>query len=420
MEMFQKKKSLKEEPMQCWEEESYLIIIPHHSNQNFITGLLDRVKKLKNIKIKETIPIGIADPGSIKLIYEEEEYEINFYVNTFTFPDIYIRKNYYLTEQEITKLKNEKNALIMYMKFGTNAQKSYHLQLKIAKAMVPNLIGIIDESSEKILPPKWVKLITETNILPSPNDLYTIQDIYIEEEHWLHTEGLNRCGITELEILASNQKNYNNHYSLISTYANYLIENKTKEKSTHIGMLNNNQPIVVTSIPWTKGLKEYTNITIGGVEDRKELHNGNTSIIFIYKSKKDEKKKKISKIEEYDELWNENTIFFISKKETLRMKKLAIERFNYIKKEILKKENNILIKIGIPSDNQKDNLEHIWFKLLDIKEEKIKVELIQEPYSNKKIHKGYIEWYKISEITDWLIYTKKFIISPENVYLLTK
>lgn len=418
--MFQKKKSLKEEPMQCWEEESYLIIIPHHSNQNFITGLLDRVKKLKNIKIKETIPIGIADPGSIKLIYEEEEYEINFYVNTFTFPDIYIRKNYYLTEQEITKLKNEKNALIMYMKFGTNAQKSYHLQLKIAKAMVPNLIGIIDESSEKILPPKWVKLITETNILPSPNDLYTIQDIYIEEEHWLHTEGLNRCGITELEILASNQKNYNNHYSLISTYANYLIENKTKEKSTHIGMLNNNQPIVVTSIPWTKGLKEYTNITIGGVEDRKELHNGNTSIIFIYKSKKDEKKKKISKIEEYDELWNENTIFFISKKETLRMKKLAIERFNYIKKEILKKENNILIKIGIPSDNQKDNLEHIWFKLLDIKEEKIKVELIQEPYSNKKIHKGYIEWYKISEITDWLIYTKKFIISPENVYLLTK
>ena len=61
-------------------------------------------------------------------------------------------------------------------------------------------------------------------------------------EVWLHTHGLNRCGLYELEILKSDKENYNNHYYLISTLASHLLDkdDRTPEPGAgvYIGMLN--------------------------------------------------------------------------------------------------------------------------------------------------------------------------------------
>ena len=101
------------------------------------------------------------------------------------------------------------------------------------------------------------------------------------------------------------------------------------------------------------------------------------------------------------------------------MKELAIERFNYVKDAFKNKDNEVNIKIGLLIDSE-DNYEHIWFKLLEIKGKQFKAELLQEPYDVKKMHKGDTAWFKIDDITDWVIYTKNFSINPNNVYLLEK
>ena len=99
------------------------------------------------------------------------------------------------------------------------------------------------------------------------------------------------------------------------------------------------------------------------------------------------------------------------------MKALAIERFNYVKESFKNKENNILIKVGLPL-KEKGQFEHIWFELLELKEDKFKAKLTQEPYDIEDLHTGDEAWYTIEEITDWIIYTKEFAVNPNNVYLL--
>ncbi|MDE5565888.1 MAG: hypothetical protein K2I77_02770, partial [Anaeroplasmataceae bacterium] len=101
----------------------------------------------------------------------------------------------------------------------------------------------------------------------------------------------------ELEILNSDQENYNNHYHLISTLASYLIDkNEDFDGSAYIGLLVNRQPVVATYVSWTKGLGEYENLTLGGVTDREEGHNTRTSIVFLYKSEEDENAVKLTKV----------------------------------------------------------------------------------------------------------------------------
>lgn len=419
--MFKKKEEIKEMPLGYWEESSYMLVIPENANMGLLEGVFERVANLENVKIIEKNPLTPTKNGSIKLNYENEKYEVGFYPTAFSIPEFYIGKNYYLEKEEIEKIKKAENALTIFMKWNENAKKSYHLQLKIAVAMIPDFIGIVDESAEKILPKKWVKMISNSKILPSANDLYTVQAVSDKSgEVWMHTHGLARCKLTELEILKSDKENYNSHYHLLTTFASYLVDKKKEYKeSAYIGVLQNKEPVVATYISWTEGIKKYKHLKLGNEKDRKMGHNSKTSIIFLYKSEEDEKHKKFTKVSEQNHLWKENPIFFLSDEETNRMKSLAIERIRFVKEASKEKENKIHIKIGLMTDNKND-LEHIWFELIEWKKDKLKARLLQEPYNVKNMHVNDEAWYTISDITDWIIYTKTSTITPDLSYLLDK
>lgn len=416
---FGKNKELKEAPLGYWEKESYMLVVPKEATRTLLEGIVDRVAQIEGVEIKEKRALTEQEAGRIKINYENEDFEIGYYPSSFSLPDCYLDdRNYHFSKEDF---RNAKASLTLFMKFNKDAKKSYHLQLKLAVAMVPNLIGIMDESAERLLPKAWVEMAAKSKILPGPQDLYTVQAVTAENgEVWLHTHGLCRCDLTELEILNSNKENYNSHYELITTFASYLIDKKEEfEGRAYIGALLNGQPIVVTYLPWTEGLREYKDITLGGIEDRQNGHNSRTSIIFLYKDEDDEKKKKISKISIFDDFWNNNPLFFLSNEETARMKELAMERFSFVKEALKNKDNKIIVKIGLPVANT-SQFEHIWFELLAFEGDKFKAKLTQEPYDVENMHEGDIGWYTVQDVTDWTIYTPAFPVIPGTAYLLMK
>ncbi len=417
-------KKVKESPLNYWEKSSYLLAIPEKEEEDLLKDSLERVAMIPGVEIKEKQLHAEKSLVTLRLVYENEEYEVGFYPGGVSVPEYYLNKNFYFSEEERKNLLKAHTSLTIYMKFHEDAKKSFHFQLKLAKALVPDLIGLLDESAEKMLPAKWVFMTAESKVPPNPKSLFTVQAVADKNNKvWLHTHGLCRCGIPELEILESDQENYQNHYNLITAYAMYLLDKKgdfdSFDKGVYIGHLINNHPVVVTSRLWTEGIKQYKHLKLGNLKDRQEGHNTKTNIIFLYKSEEDEKKGILSKVSIYDELWGENPLFFFSDEETERMKKLAYERFDCVKKAGENKENSVLLKIGLPLE-EKGKFEHIWFELLEIKKDKLKAKLTQEPYDVSHMHTGDIGWYTKKDVTDWLIYTKDFVVSPDNAYLLEK
>ncbi|MCI8446740.1 MAG: DUF4026 domain-containing protein [Bacilli bacterium] len=415
-------KKIVEQPLYYWEEKSYMLFIPKNENCDFFTKAIERIKEIPEVKVIEQHVDAIKQIIYITLEYKEEEYEVGLYSGGVNVPEYYLDKSFLFKEDEKKEILSAKYALTIFMKFGENAKESFQLQLKLGFAIVSDVIGILDESAERVFPVKWAYMVANSKVLPSSNSLFTVQAVMGDKNNvWLHTHGLCRCGLPELEILESNVSSYQNHYNLISTYAMYLLDRNEKEdpnkSSAYIGCLINGCPVVVTCKPWTEGLFEYKKLKLGGLKDRENGHNSKTSIVFLYQCEEDEKNDVLSKVSIYDNLWGENPLFFFSDAETARMKELAMERFHYVKEQFQNKENTILIKIGLPL-KEKGKFEHIWFELIEMKDDKFKAKLTQEPYDVPNIHEGDEAWFTVDDVTSWTIYTKNIAIDPNLVYLL--
>ncbi len=412
------KKKYIEQPQYYWEKSSYIIAITDDEEKDLLKEALNILQNSKEFKIIEDHIDTIKQTITMKLKYQKEVYEIGFFVGNINVPPYYLN-NIPVSPEEKERIQNSHKGLTIFMSFNKDFKKSFFIELKLATLLVPNLMAIIDESAERLFPRQWVKMTTTSKELPSAKDLFSIQAIIGKNNQvWLHTHGLARCGLTELEILDSPKEMSQHHFNILNTYAMYLIDKKepTNEKASYIGLLSNNHPIVVTSVPWTEALCQFKNLKTGGKLDRKNGHNSRTSIIFLYKNEEDEQNDIVSKVSIYDDLWMDNPLFFISDEETKRMKNVAIERFDYVKKAF-KNKNSILLKIGLPM-KEKGQFEHIWFEILELKDDKFKARLTQEPYYFPDIHVGYENWYQIEDITDWIIYTEKYTITPDNAYIL--
>ena len=423
-----KKDRTKPEPQErepeYWEKASYIHAIPRSGYVLLDEDMLDRVEAIDGIELLDSHLPDEDGPGAIKVKYLGEVYKVGFYKSDFTLPDMLSRQGYYFTDEEMADIANATSSLTIFMDFKGDAATCYHLQIKLAVAMVPDLLAIMDESAERLVNGRWATLAAESSVVPGATSLFTVQAVSDEGgEVWLHTHGLNRCGVYELEILQSDRDPCNEHSNIIQTLASSMLTAKDgAPKPTagiHIGMLSDNEPIVATYLPWTKAINAYTNLALGGMADRADGHNGRTAPVFLYSSEDDIKNGTMHKVDKINDRIGDNPLFFITSEETSRMSALARERFGLVK-YMSTKDCTILIKVGLLTDSCQsgDEREHIWFKLLEMDDNGFSAELIQEPYDVKAMHEGDRGHYTIDDVTEWRIYLDEGCVTPDTTYLL--
>ena len=427
---------IKEAPLAYWEEFSYMLALTPE-NYTISEDTFANIKAIDGVEIKEKIMPSEDLPGKLVISYDGMDFEVGFYIGDFYTEEMYQWQLQYFTEEEKEEILKVNKALNVYMKFSGNPKKCYHLQLKLIYAMIPEIVALCDESAERMLNKKWVELAVKSNVLPAPISLYTVQAVYDENEVWLHTHGLCRCNLHEIEFLDSNKDDSRTHYDLISNYACRLLDennpveeddgNEIGEETINMGVFYDGEPIVATSKKWINALKYYPKDILGGIEDRKDSHNSKTNILFLYGSEEDFNKKRLRKPSEFTEKLENNPIFYLSNEETARMSSLARERFSYVERMLKEKQDGkdigIIIKLGLETVDEEGNLdsenrEHIWFEALSMEGDSFKARLTQEPYNIPNLHEGDEGIYSIDYVSDWRIHTENGVITPETVYLL--
>lgn len=407
-------------------EPSYMIIIPMKEEDIMDPKIfIDNVFKSEHVKIKD---IGGDEESGMIVTFQvdDAEYSVGVSPVDVEIPP-YVRLAHSFSEDEFKLLDETRAGLSVCMDFEGDNNKCFYDQIRIINAMYPEMLAVLDCPSEKLLSGKWVSLAANSSVLPAPRYLFTVQAVTGDgDEVWLHTHGLKRCGLYELEILCSDRDHYNNHYKMIESFALHMLESDepVEPGDAFTAGQASGYELTLTAVDWKEALEYYPDAELGTAEDREDdVHGEDTCVLMIYKNDNAIENKIYTPVHDFNRFLGDNPMFYFSKDETRRMSALAVERTSYLLKAFENKDYEILLKIGLVVDeeywdNGKPQKEYIWFRLSDVKDDKVICVLTQEPYYVSNIRKGDTGTYPLSDITDWLVYTDERSIGPDDAYLL--
>ena len=407
-------------------ESSFMIVIPMNPQDVDDPEIfMKNVQESEHVRVKD---LHFDDDRGmiINFLVDDAEYEAAVGPAPVEIPNMF-RPEHTFTEEEYKLIDEAEMGIYVSMEFEGDCNQCFYDQLRIIDAMFPETLAVLDCPSEKLLSGKWVALAARSSVLPAPRYLFTVQAISDGgEEVWLHTHGLKRCGLYELEILCSKKETFNDHYKMIETFALRMLESEEPIEpgdGVFVGQAAG-KVLTLTAVDWHEALEFYPDATIGTEEDRDDdVHNDDTYVLMIYRNERDEEAKRYTPVQDFDQFLDQNPMYMFSSAETKRMSDLAIERIPYMLKAFENKDNTIIVKVGLITDKEHwdgdtPQKEHIWFELKDVKDGSIVAELTQEPYYVSGIKAGDTGTYPFSDITDWLIFTKENRITPDDAYLL--
>ncbi len=418
------------EPLEGTIQKTYSDMLGVPRNQQDIDDIDKIFERVKSNDELEVLAKSTGDKTCVVVKYKEEEYNVEFHVTTFDIPELFTI-NHLLDEESIKMIQESKRGLCVTMTFGTVNTVSYHLQLKMLNIMIPDLVAVVDFCCERIYSGKWVKLAAQSKVPPSPLYLYTVQAVSGKKDKvWLHTHGLNRCGGIELEIVDSNKENCNNHYNIIMALAGRIADKNSfinEREPMYIARLSRDVELVATWVDWKRVMANMDKKDLGGVQDRDDgIHNGKTGIVYLYASEEDYNNEIYSPVSIYDKELADNPLIMYTNEETQRMKALATERLYVLKDCVKNKGAEALIKVGLEPDQEykteyeldEEFNEHIWFELMELKENTFIAQLTQEPYYVNNLKAGDIREISYDDITDWTMLVEEQRITPDTVYLV--
>lgn len=385
---------------------------------------------------------NITHSMAIELSYRDETYFADVLVvptQQLNIKDFGFANN--IDQESLKSAKVQTEYIEVSMNFGNDNLESFHLQLKVLHAIVPEASVVIDFMSFRLLSAKWLKMTAESKIPPSPDYLYTSHGVYDKigdkTYYWLHTHGLQRCGSVELEMLNITQGVEEMNTLLNMTVKKFISDPALERERFTIGY--DGMGINLCWLRWEEALKEMPSNILGSMNDRKgedNIHANASGVIFAVEDGN------MVSPEIYAKTLADNPIYYISNEETFRMSALAMERFGLFKSAFEKenpwKNNNkslikklfksdkpdesewaFLVKLGIPIDGDDENKEHLWFEVSSIDDlDNMEVKLLNSPYWIPELKEGKKYNYPSSLLTDWVIYGPDSTYTTDTIYQL--
>lgn len=140
--------------------------------------------------------------------------------------------------------------------------------LRVLRVAAPDACAIIDPDTQAMHGPQWLDHVVGTQLPPRLDAFYQVHRIHEDGLIWLHTHGLERLGVPELEMLGVSTQNLEQATRLFRAGVAHLV---------HQGVPAHGEPVqlgrgmVVSFIPWNIA-HPYLRHHPGGPADRDDAH----------------------------------------------------------------------------------------------------------------------------------------------------
>lgn len=330
-----------------------------------------------------------------------------------------------ITEAEKEEAAASEWSLGVSTQLGPEPLWDYHRQLQVLTKVAPEAVVVIDPSSTWVAPATWVRDVAAASVPPSGESMYRLHAVSDDEtgaNGWIHSHGLLRCGLVELEIVDVPPNTTGAMGELLNGVASVLMD---------LGMPPPGETFAIGGglelvwLPWEVGIKHAPRGMWSQEEDRQDGHFLPSGILFT--PPKGLLWKRYGSPVKYVRHLEDNPVLWISTGETERMSTLARERFERFAalqaKHGADGENwSFLVKLGLPIDEAQgpEDREHLWFQVHAITDDQVDATLLNQPYGIASLHEGDHGPRSLDHMSDWAVICEHGRFDPDVIFHLER
>ncbi len=285
-------------------------------------------------------------------------------------------------------------------------QASYQEQLAIVERVtVPGLVAIYDESARVVRSGAYVKELVRCPAPPRTSVLFGIHTVPGEKGSWVHTHGLFRAGLPEIDLFEIADDELPHAFELASVTADALVSGFFPDAA---GRLALGDGLVLRA---TEEVERGPEPGSGAEID--DDHLGRR--IVLQDPRKDGPPRVAMR------RVSESPVVYRSAGESEREREVAMRRYGTFGQlfALHRKDGwRFHAKFAFDQHSSPETREHLWFEALELKPGRIRGRLLTAPLDVAELAVGTESWVPLTRLSDWLVVAPTGSFDPETAPLL--
>ncbi|MDO4434434.1 MAG: DUF4026 domain-containing protein [Alysiella sp.] len=429
----------------------YLAALKNHITKPTVDMVRERVQKvLQRADVSDVVLVEETEDGEIRIVLssqDDDEDEPTFFMFSVKFlanenPEEWsdeaaaFRDRNLLADERMEM--HQATQLLECLTYLDSdwGQTNWLLQLAVIDAVAGECYAVQDLVASTFLSGTWLAEMAQTHTPPSLECAYVIHAITPEDaengDYWLHTHGLLKFGLPELEILCVKQPHLSVGQNIITSMANILLYNGTlwHEDEAFTLARHEHGELAIRMMSWQDALThdlfdpQKVGAFSGDLNDRPEgdIHTEPSMVLLA------DVDGKMTHFADLGDILHEDNhmMFMLPNQETARMYYQAAEKLPILA-QCMKRfapEQGVwgyMMKIACHSPSTEET-EHMWFVVEKMDDENVTAKLVNDPFAIPEMHSGNTYTLPLADVSDWCIYSSplKARIAPDDVFRLRR
>jgi hypothetical protein len=297
--------------------------------------------------------------------------------------------------------------------------KAFRSELAVAAAFFSGRSpAVFDEAAARLIPGSHVRRLAASAALPAATELFTIHSIEPPagteaKRFWLHTHGLARAGVPDLDLLGVTGEDRATGGELLDATASLLLSHGVPPTGAPFPV---GEGVEVVLLPLDEALARAPAREPGGKE-REDDHREKTRLVLAPADARHGGSPSIAPLLPRAR----DAVLFRSEEDTERMRLVAREtwgRFEALfRAHQGEKGWGFFVKLGFETDRARDRQEdvareHLWFTVKALDGARIQAQLDSTPHDVSSVRKGDTAWHGPERLTDWLVFSPAGKVRP--------
>jgi len=391
--------------------------------------IYDRIKNSEEFELRE---VSFDDKNMCPMVtvgYRDMEFVVDLKIEPVSAISSDFLFSHPVPDECLKKIKQAQIGLTTAITFNDDILASHHFQLKLLNCIIPDIAAVVDFNVRRIFSPVWLKQTAASAVSPGPSYIYSINVTPDRESSdgetnraWIFTQGLNRCGFMELEVINAEEKNIDFYATTISITCNKAITERTfpaEMEPFDVASLEDGNKLTVSWRYWKGEMGVFPKGVLGTGSRRPNIQNMFNAVLFICPN--DGRTKKPVRASEMKPFSLEKAVIEYSEEETKRIAVLAAETLPHFIKGFAVPGSKAIVKIKTDAGTAADgspNYEFVWAEVDSIDGNTVYCTAVHSSLFSEEITASEKFQTETDNIADWLLNLNGNRVAPDNAFII--